>query len=422
MFRALACIVLVCLSASGNSTEGVLRAQASLRAANAAHEAGDLLQFRSHLEQALELNPASLATRYNLACAYALTQQPAQALQLLRQLADLGVDYGMAGDPDLASLRDEPAFQRLLARLHDKLKPVTSSSHVVTIDEFGLVPEGIAGDSGSGRLFLGSMRNGSIYVIDHDGGLSRFASIDQPAGFSAVGLTVDGKRNLLWSVGAATDFALDFDPDATIRTGVFAFDLQTGNAVGRHLAEPSVEAFNDVTIAPNGDVYLSGTVLSVIPSGIGDVRTLETAPLLAGTNGIVVTPDGHTLFTSIYPLGLAAVDLASGTARILDAPSGETLYGIDGLYWYDGDLIAIQNGIDPWRLIRVALDADLTAVTGVRVIEFANKQLTATTGTISGSEIRYIGQGPPPDPPPSHVPGRLVPFFGKTIIMSAPLD
>jgi hypothetical protein len=56
------------------------------------------------------------------------------------------------------------------------------------------------------------------------------------------------------------------------------------------------------------------------------------------------------------------------------------------------------------------------------VLERANPHVTATTGSIDGNEIRYVGQGPPPDPPPTHVPGPLVPFFGQTLIMAAPLD
>jgi hypothetical protein len=78
--------------------------------------------------------------------------------------------------------------------------------------------------------------------------------------------------------------------------------------------------------------------------------------------------------------------------------------------------------MEPWRLIRITLNEKMTAVTGIRVLERANPHVIATTGSISDKEFRYVGQGPAPDPPPSHVPATLVPFFGQTLIMAAPLD
>lgn len=421
MFRPIACIGLLCLSTVGNATESVLEAQEAQRSAAAAYRNHDFAGFTTQLEKALALNPASVATRYNLACGYALTGNTERALELLAQVANLGIDYGMAHDPDLATLHDNPKFTDLLTRLERKLAPVSASSPFFTVDELGLIPEGIALDPATGRLFFSSMRNGGIYVID-DVGLSRFAAIEEPAGFSAIGLTVDSSRKWLWVIGTATDLAEHYDADAEIRAGVFAFDLTTGEPRGRFLADPSFDAFNDVAVAPNGDVYLSGTVPGVIRAGSDTIRAMETTPELAGTNGITVTPDGGTLFTSVYPLGLAAVDLASGAARIIGAPQSETLYGIDGLYWHEGDLVAIQNGINPWRLVRIELDAKQRQVSAIHVIEFANPDVAATTGAIVGSDIRYIGAGPAPDPAPGHVPERLVPSFGKTVIMTAPLD
>lgn len=520
--RILMFVALLEYSLPGNTQDGIQEAQNRLRAANAAYESRDYDDYVAHLQAALALNPASLRTRYSLACGYALLGEKERSLDLLRGLADLGVDYGIADDPDLVSLRSESDYGELLRRLQKNVEPVAASRHLVTVEEFGLIPEGIAYDQASGRTFIGSMRNGGIYVVDVAGRLSRFAGLGVP-GFSAIGLAVDADREILWAIGTATEFATlpDGHPESgqtsgqtrtsterlsaespvdnksgesetsteipgrqsgtptagktgtptagqtgtstdiprtadqlrgqtgtsteipgeseatenspagiatpaarrvAARTGVFGFDLATGEPTSRILAHPSIEALNDVTVAPNGDLYVSGSALAVIPAGSNVLQPLTTTPSLTGTNGIVVSSDGATLFTSVYPVGVAAIELANGNARFLELPEDATLYGIDGLYLHEGDLIAIQNGTEPWRLIRIALNEPGTAVTAIRVIERANPHITATTGSISGNEIRYVGQGPAPDPAPSHVPAPLVPFFGQTLIMTAPLD
>jgi hypothetical protein len=54
---------------------------------------------------------------YNLACGYALAGQLDHAIGALERLADRGVDFGAADDSDFASLRQDPRFHAVLARL-----------------------------------------------------------------------------------------------------------------------------------------------------------------------------------------------------------------------------------------------------------------------------------------------------------------
>lgn len=120
-------------------------------------------------------------------------------------------------------------------------------------------------------------------------------------------------------------------------------------------------------------------------------------------------------------MGIAAVDPQSGDARWLDTPDDISLYGVDGLYWHRGHLVAVQNGMRPWRLVQLELNAEQTAVVAARRIEFANEDVTPTTGAIVGDVIHYVGQGPIPENIPSQFPGNISRFAGKTMVMSAPL-
>jgi hypothetical protein len=415
-------LLLLLLATVGITAEHpVAAAQRHQQEANAAYRAGDYRGFTQSLERAYDLNPASLATRYNLACGYARTGRHDAALDLLAELAMARVDFGMADDPDLASLRDLPRFQLLVEELDASIVPISNSTERLVVDEIGLAPEGIALDAATGRLFFGSMRTGDIFVTDASGQWSRFASVGDSGPYSAIGMTVDSEKGLLWTVGTWFFMAEGFEADAPRPSGLFGFDLADGALRQQYLVDVSVNGLNDVVVTANGDVYVSGDVLHVLKAGAGELQPVVTDPQAFGSNGLAAEPSGSSLFISSYPVGIGVIDIDSGELRYLEAPAGQSLYGIDGLYWHEGDLIGIQNGIQPWRLLRMELNEDLTAVTGMQVIEFANDALTATTGAIDGDRLHYIGQGPAPEQPPGQFPASLAPFLGKTVIMSAPL-
>ncbi len=64
----------------------------------------------------VRLQPDNATAHYNLACSLALLKRNADALRTLRRAVALGYrDFEfMAEDPDLASLRENPEFRRLL--------------------------------------------------------------------------------------------------------------------------------------------------------------------------------------------------------------------------------------------------------------------------------------------------------------------
>jgi hypothetical protein len=399
----------------------VAAAQRLQQEATAAYRNGDYESFTRSLERALALNPSSFATMYNLACGYARTGRDEEALELLQRLTAAQVDFGMAADPDLASLRDLPRFRELVATLAETIVPVGNSVERLTIDQLGLMPEGIALDPVSRRLFLGSMRTGDVLVVGTDGTWSRFASVGEEGPYSAIGMTVDVDRGLLWVVGTWFFMAEGYDAEQPRPSGLFGFDLADGRLRHEFHADVDAGGLNDVTVAPNGDVFVSGTQLHVLRAGSDAFEAFVTTPEPFGSNGLAVSADGGTLFVSSYPVGIGAIDLETGALRYLEAPAERPVYGIDGLYWYDGDLVGIQNGLQPWRLLRMELDADRTRIGNVRVIEFANPALTPTTGAVDGHRLHYVGQGPAPEERPGQFPEALAPFLGRTVIMTADL-
>jgi sugar lactone lactonase YvrE len=399
----------------------VAESQKHLRAAGRAYRDGDLRGFVESLETAYTLNPASLSTRYNLACGYARTGQPEKAFGILGALVDEGVDFGMADDPDLDALRADRRFAEMVAELAANTETVIGSEAYFTFDQLGLIPEGIAADTASGRLFFSSMRTGEIYVVDRDKRVSKFATVDAQGRLSAIGLAVDSRQGLLWAAGSAFDLAENFDIQAADFSGLFAFNLDNGQLEREYRIEGSDFGFNDVAIAPDGSIYVSGGALHYLDPERDMLVPLDTGIEIFGSNGITTDASGETLFVASYPVGIAAVDPESGDARFLELPDGLTLYGVDGLYWYEGGLVAVQNGARPWRLIRLTVDADRSRVTGVDVIERGNTAATPTTGAIVDEYIYYVGEGPGPDAAPGQFPEAMQQNLGPVVIRKAPL-
>jgi hypothetical protein len=81
------------------------------------------------------------------------------------------------------------------------------------------------------------------------------------------------------------------------------------------------------------------------------------------------------------------------TSTSLDVAQGphNTLAGIDGLYWYRGSLIAIQNGIGTPRVAAHKLTADGTRVVKLLILEYRTKlSVLPTTGAIRSSDFYFI--------------------------------
>ena len=417
---AVAAMLLLCHAAGAQ--DGAAAAQGHLQTAFEAYNEHDYAGFTASLETATQLNRHSLATRYYLARGYALTGRPDDALTILEELARKKVNFGYAQQKNLESLHDNPRFVALLAQLEIELTPILNASHRHTIDQLGIIPEGIAIDQATNRTFLSSMRSGDILVLDAANSLSKFATVRNNRDMAAIGLVVDTPRNLLWAVGATFEMTENYDPDAKTETGVFGFDLSSGELKEKYLAGDVAEFFNDLAVAADGTIYISGSDLSVVAPGTNVIEKLHTNPALSGTNGIAVSADGKRLFVSSYPVGIAVINLQYGDSHFLALPEDTTLYGVDGLYSHEGDLVAVQNGVEPWRLVRISMDENLTAVTDIRFIEFANPDIGPTTGAIVGDVIHLVGQGPAPDVAPSQFAENLLPFLGKTVLVTVPLN
>jgi len=90
-------------------------------------------------------------------------------------------------------------------------------------------------------------------------------------------------------------------------------------------------------------------------------------------------------------VGVVKIDLADNSSRDVDPGPRNTMAGADGLYWRNGSLIAVQNGMGSPRVAAFKLSKDGNRVTQTTVLE-NRTQFTAlpTTGAIRGNDFYFI--------------------------------
>lgn len=354
------------------------------RDAVAAYRAGDFAAFEAKGDSALHLRPDHPSLVYNLAAARALNGDAPGALSLLGRLADWGLSYDPARDDDFASLRGEPGFDAVRGRLLANGEPHGDAEPAYELGPEQWVPEALAYDPVGDCLYLGGVRERTITRVARDGSTAAFAGgagSGQPA---PLGMVVDPRRRVLWVSGTTMPESASRD-DGQAETEVRAYDLGTGRLLHTHRPAPadSGMALGDLTLDGRGGVLVSdgrtGALLLADPDSPGLDRVLPRGTL-GSPQGIVLEPDGRHAFVADYALGLVRVDIENGTARPLAAPT--TLLGSDALLRIGDDLLVVQNGITPARVMRIRLSADRERIDDATVLVSGLPSFQEPTGAV----------------------------------------
>jgi hypothetical protein len=181
-----------------------------------------------------------------------------------------------------------------------------------------------------------------------------------------LGLIVDAAREQLYAVSTN-----GFPDEAKTqrRNAVVRYDLKTGRLADRFDA-PEAMQLNDIAIAPNGTIYATDSMSSTLFRKKPDEKTLTlfgSKGAVPEGNGITLGVDGN-LYVAIST-GIAKIDTSTGAPTRLPQPDAVVTGGCDGLYWYEGDLIGIQNVTNPGRVVRIEFADKGTRVGGLIVLQ-----------------------------------------------------
>jgi sugar lactone lactonase YvrE len=367
-------------------TPAVVLGQDSEEIKGAPAEPADAQEIRNQIAAVQKLQstlPDRGAALYFLAAAKEHLGESRGALALLKECLALQEGFDPSGDPAFLGLKESKEFTLQIENVHRDFPVVAQAREAVRTTEKDLVPEGLAYDAQRNVFYLSSLNRRKIVQISRDARTSDFVPADSYGLLPVLGIRISPSDGTVWA-DSSTDSG---------RTELLHFD-GTGKLLGRFKPEGSAKhGFNDLVIRKNGEVITTDSLANAVLRFDPAARTFTSLPIhrpLFYPNGIVLNEDDHTLYVA-DSLGVVRVDLANGESRDVDPGPKSTLAGIDGLYWHNGSLIGIQNGIGSPRVAAFRLSGDGLRVTRTTVLENrSNFCVLPTTGAIRGSDFFFI--------------------------------
>lgn len=345
-------------------------------------------QTVKRIEEALKDRPNDGMLQYYMAMFQAQAGHREQSLEWMRKVAARHMGFHPIANSGFDFVWNDPEFQQVLAGIAAQEPKVADAKEAFQLPDPKVIPEGIAYDAGAKRYFIGSVAQRRIVERTRQGKYVDF-SRESDGLKSVLGLRVDAPRGLLYAVSTNGFTILTGEASENV---LFVYDLKT-RALRARYGAPEALNFNDVAVGPNGEVV-------VTDSGTGAVYRLETSSGeliflvpprgLSSANGVVFAPDGKRIYVATAT-GVALVDAATGKVERVSQPDDIATGAIDGLYWYQGALIGVQNTICPGRVVRLDLDEGGTAITGLKVLQAYHPLLDEpTTGAIVDKNLMVI--------------------------------
>ena len=351
----------------------------------AAYQANDYDAMVAAARSGLEARPGYPGALFNLALAHALNDDAAASLRVLEVLLGKGVDFGAHELDEFAALRALPVWGAYTRRVEALYAPVGQARVALRLDDGDFVPEGIAVDE-AGNVYLGSIRKGE---------LRRNAELlsRRQGHWSVFGMRLDGDGGL-WFASAAVAQLSDVGEDQG-RTGLFRLDTRTGEITRSALlaAGDGEQLLGDLVIHDNAIFSTDSLGGAVYGYDIdkGTFTALVEPGVLGSPQGLALDGDKAHLYVADYIGGLFRIALDDGSMVRLELPDSVTDYGIDGLYRYKDELIAIQNGIRPHRVTAFRLGADGVSIVSARTLLSNHEAFDEPTlGAIRGEDFYLV--------------------------------
>jgi sugar lactone lactonase YvrE len=394
-----ACMALTfvtCRAAESSATQAMRLA----REAAIAADAQDTATYLAKMEAAVALRPDFPRMLVNLAAAQVAAERPDDALATLDRLASLGLSSPVEKSEDFAALRPRKEFQAVVKKLAGNLHPKGAGEVAFSLrDVTGLI-EGIAWREKTDEFYFGDVNGRAVWARNKEGTLRRLT----PEGdglLGVFGLAIDEATGTIWAATAAVPAMSGFTPDQDGTAALAEIDLETGAVrrtvpVVRRPGDQQSHVLGDLALAADGSVFATDsggpTLWRLGPGGAALEPYVENVEFLS-LQGIVLLPEGVAVLSD-HANGLLRVELATRNVRRLESPPDTSLIGLDGLALTpEGQVLAIQNGLRPNRVLRVDLEGAAESVLAVSILESGHITMAAPSlGCLgTGGDFFYVG-------------------------------
>ncbi len=202
--------------------------------------------------------------------------------------------------------------------------------------EKDLIPEGIAVDTKTQKVFLNSLRKNKIVRCNLDGTQpEEFLESNGHGYLSGFGMTIKG--DTLYALSNSL-------PKKDNSSILLLLHRETGALFESYKLNGSTTIYlNDLAVGANGAVYITDSENDAIYTLNHSTNQLELFfrhPGIQYPNGIALSDEGTLLYLPTYSNGIRILNLA--TKELVNTPNAYKR--IDGMKYYNNHLIAIVNG------------------------------------------------------------------------------
>lgn len=357
---------------------------------------GDTKRLTRAVLRLTELMPESGPLKLQLAMIYASQNDKTRAYDVLVRMQGQGYGYDISKEPRFEPIHGTKVWDYVVANMQANAKPFGEGKVAFELPKGDYLFESIGYDPARQQFLVGSAREGKVYLADEKGKLADFIAPNAENGmWGVLDLAVDAARDKLYVASADVAYYKAFDSAGFGQTGIFEFQLSSGKFLHKYLlAEPGkVHTLTNLTVGKDGRVYAAdATRRQIFRIDHDQLTLLVENTKLTSIRGLAVSDDGRTLYMADYALGIFGIDLTK-TAPFALARNSEKLVlgGIDGLYYYDGCLVVVENGMVPQRVMRLKLSEDGRGVVAAMPLDVAQPAFTTPTlGAIAGNDLYFI--------------------------------
>lgn len=336
-------------------------------------------------ESLLGKTPDRASVLYFLAETHALLHEPHEAIVKLKECITAKEGFDPSGDPVFRGMKFSPDFQRLTGIAHKDFPEVSRAQLAFVIPEKDLIPEGLAYDPELDSFYLSSLHLKKILRIPRSAPAryTDFVAADRHNLLPTLGIRLDPTDGSVWSASWLDNG----------KSELLHFD-KSGTLLGRFsLGDEGLHGFNDLVALRDGSVYVTDTAGNQVfrfDRGSKAFQPLSMNRPMFQPNGITASDDQQFLFIADQ-FGILRYEVKTGHSAEVSPGASSTLAGADGLYFYKGFLVAIQNGIGSPRIAAFQLADDFLRVTKTTVLENRSAFTTLpTTGAICGDKFYFI--------------------------------
>ncbi len=351
-------------------------------------------------QRLIALQPYNANYKFALAKAYALMDDKTSSYNLLVELQNAGLSYPIGDQEGFDNIKGTQVYDYIEEGMRNNGKPYGAGEVVGQISKHysGMLFENIAYDSKNERFLLPSVRTGAIYELSKDKKFKEIIPAGQPqtGPWGAVDLVVDQVRDVLWVASATMPQYSGTTQENFGNSMISKYRLSTHELLNSFALKRNEQApilFSALHLSANNSLYFvnlfNQEVFKVTKDG-ESIESLFALPKFKAIKAITTNKKENILYVSDYDQGVFAVDLATKKVGKIGGKAKGYYGGFDDLFYQDGDLVGIQNGVKPARLMRMMLTEDVL-LSNMYPLEAAREEFKALSkGVISGEDVYYF--------------------------------